>query len=55
LASLGDIRRFPSDEALAKMAGLVWRRNQSGEFEAEERRLIRSADRYLRYYLVAVA
>lgn len=55
LASLGDIRRFPSDEALAKMAGLVWRRRQSGEFEAEERRLIRSADRYLRYYLVETA
>jgi len=31
-ASIGDIRRFPSEETLAKMAGLVWRRNQSGEF-----------------------
>ncbi|MBW1896802.1 MAG: IS110 family transposase [Deltaproteobacteria bacterium] len=55
LASIGNIRRFQSDEALAKMAGLVWPRKQSGEFEAENRRLIRSADRYLRYYLVEAA
>jgi transposase len=54
-ASIGNIRRFPSDDALAKMAGLVWPRNQSGEFEAEDKRLIRSADRYLRYYLVEAA
>lgn len=55
LASIRNIRRFHSDEALAKMAGLVWKRHQSGQFEAEERRLIRSADRTLRYYLVEAA
>lgn len=55
MASIGNIRRFSSDEALAKMAGLVWPRKQSGEFEAKNRRLIRSADRYLRYYLVESA
>lgn len=55
MASIGNIRRFPSDEALAKMAGLVWPRSQSGNFEAEDKRLIRSADRYLRYYLVEAA
>jgi transposase len=37
------------------MVGLVWPRNQSGEFESQDKRLIRSADRYLRYYLVEAA
>jgi transposase len=54
-ASIGNIRRFSSDEPLAKMAGLVWPRSQSGEFEAQDRRMSRSADRYLRYYLVEAA
>lgn len=55
LASIGNVRRFPSDDALAKMAGLVWKRHQSGAFEAQDKHLIRSADRYLRYYLVEAA
>lgn len=54
-ASLGNIKRFSSDDEIAKLAGLVWKRNQSGKFEAEEKRLIREADRYLRYYLVEAA
>jgi transposase len=54
-ASIGNIKRFSSDNKIAKLAGLVWKRNQSGKFEAEERRLIRQADRYLRYYLVEAA
>jgi len=55
VASIGNIRRFSSDEPLAKMAGLVWPRSQSGEFEAQDRRMSRSADCYLRYYLVEAA
>lgn len=55
LAEIGEIKRFRSDEAIAKMAGLVWGRHQSGEFEAEDRRMIRSANKYLRYYLVEAA
>lgn len=55
LASIGNIRRFPDDDALAKMAGLVWKRHQTGLFEGEDKRLIRSADRFLRYYLVEAA
>ena len=54
-ASIGNIKRFSSDDKIAKLAGLVWKRKQSGKFEAEERRLIREADRYLRYYLVEAA
>jgi len=54
-ACIGNIKRFPSHDQIAKLAGLVWKRNQSGKFEAEERRLIREADRYLRYYLVEAA
>ena len=55
IAELGDIRRFPSDDAIAKMAGLVWPQHQSGAFDAQDRRLLRSANTYLRYYLVEAA
>lgn len=55
LAELGDIRRFPDDDAVAKMAGLVWPRRQSAGFDAQDRRLLRSANAYLRFYLVEAA
>jgi len=54
-ASIGNIKKFSSDDKIAKLAGLVWKKKQSGKFEAEEKRLIREADRYLRYYLVEAA
>jgi len=55
LAEIMPVERFPSDDALAKMAGLWWPRHQTSEFEAEERRLPRGCNRYLRYYLVEAA
>jgi transposase len=55
LASIGDVKRFSSDDKLAKMAGLVWKRRQSGETESQEKRLVRECDKYLRYYLVEAA
>lgn len=55
LSEIGDIRRFPDDDAIAKMAGLVWPRHQSADFDAQDRRLLRSANTYLRYYLVEAA
>ena len=55
LSEIGDIRRFPDDDAVAKMAGLVWPRHQSADFDAQDRRLLRSANTYLRYYLVEAA
>jgi len=47
--------RFPTDDAMAKYAGLWWPRRQSGEFEAEDRYLKRAGNAYLRYYLVEAA
>lgn len=55
LAEIGDIERFDHQAAIAKFAGLTWPRRQSGDFEAEEKRLARSGDRYLRYYLIEAA
>jgi len=55
LAEIGDIWRFPNHDAVAKYAGLAWSRHQSGKFEAEDTRLIRTGNRYLRYYLIEAA
>lgn len=55
LAELGDIERFNDQAAVAKYAGLTWRRQQSGAFEAEDTKRIKSGNRFLRYYLVEAA
>ena len=55
IAEIGDIRRFNSQASVAKFAGLVWHKDQSGEFEAEPSRMIKSGNRYLRYYLLEAA
>ena len=55
IAEIGDIRRFNSQGSVAKYAGLVRNRNQSGDFEAEHSRMIKSGNRYLRYYLLEAA
>ena len=55
LAEIGDIHRFKGQASLAKYAGLSWGKRQSGKFEADETKLIRSGNRYLRYYLVEAA
>lgn len=51
IAEVGDINRFPSQASLAKYAGLTWTQHQSGDFEAEDTRLIKSGNHHLRYYL----
>ena len=51
IAEIGDINRFPNQAALAKYAGLAWTQHQSGEFEAQTTRLIKSGNRFLKYYL----
>lgn len=51
LAEIGDIRRFPDHPQLAAYAGLVWKRSQSGTFEAEDTRQASGGNPYLRYYL----
>jgi transposase len=55
LAEIGDIERFRDQAAVAKYAGLTWHRHQSGPFEAEDTKRIRSGNRFLRYYLVEAA
>ena len=55
IAEIGDISRFHDHAALAKFAGLWWKTHQSGNFEAQETRLAKSGNKYLRYYLVEAA
>jgi Transposase and inactivated derivatives len=55
LAEVGDINRFGSHAALAKYAGLAWTQHQSGTFEAQNTRLIKSGNRFLKYYLCEAA
>lgn len=43
------------EDAVAKYAGLWWPRHESGTFRAEDRRLAKRGNRYLRYYLVEAA
>jgi len=43
------------DASVAKIAGLWWPRFASGSFEAEERKLSKTGNRYLRYYLIEAA
>lgn len=52
IAEIGDINRFDNQAALAKYAGLSWTKYQSGSFEAQNTRLIKSGNRYLKYYLL---
>jgi hypothetical protein len=44
-----------AEDAIAKFAGLWWPRSSSGDFEAEERRLAKTGNAYLRYYLIEAA
>ena len=55
IAEVGDIHRFPSQASLARFAGLVWSQHQSGDYEAEDTHLIKSGNRFLRYYLLEAA
>jgi len=55
LAEIGDIHRFKDQASVAKYAGLTWRKHQSGKFEAEDTKRIKSGNRFLRYYLVEAA
>lgn len=55
LAEIGDISQFRDEAALAKYAGLTWRRRQSGHFEAEDTFMTRTGNVFLRYYLCEAA
>ena len=56
IAEIGDIKRFDKGQsALAKYAGLVWNENKSGLFQGQNTRLIKSGNRFLKYYLCEAA
>ena len=55
LAEIGSVRCFKNNDALAKYSGIVWRDNQSGEFESDDTPMIKAGNRYLRYYLIQAA
>jgi transposase len=52
LAEIAKIKRFPGDPQLAKYAGLVWRKHASADFVAQDTRLSKVGNVYLRYYLI---
>lgn len=55
LSEIGNIQSFSSQDKLAKFAGLTWRKNQSGGFAAENTRMTKTGNQYLRYYLIEAA
>jgi transposase len=44
-----------AEDAIAKIAGLWWPRSDSGDFEAQDRRMAKTGNRYLRYYFIQAA
>lgn len=55
ISEIGDIRRFKNQAALGKYAGLAWSQNQSGDFESKNTKIIRSGNKFLKYYLCEAA
>jgi len=55
LAEMGTVRCFKNHDALAKYCGIVWRENQSGEFDGEDTPMNKAGNRYLRYYMIEAA
>lgn len=55
LAEMGSVRCFENNNALAKYCGIVWRDNQSGEFDADDTPMVKAGNRYLRYYMIQAA
>lgn len=55
LTKLGIIKCFKNNNALTKYAGIVWKENQSGTFEAEDTPLDKAGNHYLLYYIIEAA
>jgi transposase len=56
IAEIGDLARFEYNEAkVAQYAGLRWRKTESANFKAEDTRLTKRGDAYLRYYFCEAA
>lgn len=52
LAEIGSIDYYKHNSNLAKYIGLSWNRNQSGNFDSDNRKISSCANKYLRYYIV---
>lgn len=55
IAEVQNVRRFDSDSSLARFASIVWKKNQSGEFDSDDTPMAHSGNKYLRYYLIEAA
>jgi len=55
IAEIGNIKKFQSHNQLAKLAGFVWPEYQTGNFTAQDKRMPKSSNKYLRYYLTEAA
>jgi len=55
LAEIADINQFASHSALAKYAGITWRKNQSGKYTADDTYMTKTGNKYLRYFLIEAA
>ena len=55
LSEIGTISAFKSHESLAKYAGIIWPPNESGKYKADDKRLSKQGNAYLRYYLMEAA
>ena len=55
IAEIGNMNRFDGQASLAKYAGLAWNKHQSGTFEGQDTKLIKSGNRFLKYYLCEAA
>jgi len=51
IAEIGSIDSFRSHAALAKFAGITWRKTQSGNFNSSNTRMTKTGSKHLRYYL----
>jgi len=56
ISEIAGVERFAYNQAkVAKYAGFKWRKRQSADFQAEDTRLTRTGNRYLRYYFCEAA
>jgi len=55
LAEIADINQFDSHSALAKYAGITWRKNQSGNYTSDDTHMTKTGNKYLRYFLMEAA
>lgn len=52
LAELGYIKAFRNADSLSKYCDIVWNDNDSDDFEAEDKRMSKAGNHYLRYYII---